>query len=191
MSYHVPYPLIHPLVERLRENGARLTDKAMQALNLAAQDVKSHGYKKLYDDSLFTGVLLSRGAITGFFESLGISTSGIIEEAHRPLRFEYRERFGRPRHREKHKRRRNIPIRDAGSTSPDDDSKKDVLSGLSGEVTTKDLALSALEMPARSLTIAGAAIQCAPFVARRGLVRRSARPAPAQHVSRLCGNYFA
>lgn len=141
MSSQQEHPLIQPLLDRLADQGAALTDKALQSLNLAAYDAKDYQYRELYDDSLFTGVLRSHGAVTGLFQSLGVNPLEIIDRVHAPLRpsQEYRRTYARTRERQKRKRRHERPIRAEGIP---------LLRGLHGDVTSQDLFLNALKMPA-------------------------------------------
>lgn len=134
-------PLIQPLLDKLAEQGAALTDKALQSLNLAAYDAKDYQYRELYDDSLFTGVLRSHGAVTGLFQSLGVDALEIVDGVHAPLApsKEYRRTYAWTRERQKRKRRHERPIRDEGIP---------LLRGLHGDITSQDLFLNTLKMPA-------------------------------------------
>ncbi|WP_299617432.1 Shedu anti-phage system protein SduA domain-containing protein [Pelagibius sp.] len=135
--------LIEPIFELLSRQDAKLSDKALQSLNLAAYDVKDFEYRDLYDDSLFTGVLRSHGAATGLFESLDVDPLVIIEDAHAPLteQSEYRRNYARTRERTKKMRRHRRPIRE----TPD---RPHVLDGLTGKVKSDDLLLASIQRPA-------------------------------------------
>lgn len=169
------YPLIGPLLEQLEAHGISLTEKSLQSLNLASYDAKQYEYRQLYDDSVFSGVIRAHGAVTGLFQSLGLDPLDVIEQVHSPLPQgeEYRKTYSKTRDVSKKKRRHHRPLRQFGThhdpplrpylLASDDDREHyngTIFAGLQGTVTSKDLFLRAMAMPAvwRSLHRSGLSI---------------------------------
>ena len=142
--------LLKPVLEKLASQGAELTDKALQSLKLAANDAKENCYRNLYDDSLVTGVLRSHGAVTGLFQSLGIDPLTVVDEVHArlPGNLEYRKTYTQTRDHRRLERRRERPIQDGSTDRLQQTDSPRLLDSLQGDITSNDLFLRALQMPA-------------------------------------------
>lgn len=146
--------LIAPLLEIFRENGVDLTDKARQALILAAEDAKTQEYRSLYDDSILVGLIRSQGSITHLLSSMGIDLETFIQEIHGPvpdLNDDYRKDYRNKRLQKDRRRKKKKPFGLAGA--PDAQTREtgelpERLSHLSGTVDSEALFTAVLSMPA-------------------------------------------
>ncbi|EPF7979260.1 Shedu anti-phage system protein SduA domain-containing protein [Vibrio harveyi] len=141
--------IISPIIETLKSQGVKLSDKSKQALSVAGYEAKDRRYRYLYDDNILSGLVKTNTICTGLFESFSLEPSDILTNVYLPLpkHIEYRQPHGKVSE-VRQKRLYKQGLRQGSTDTRLYSTREDLLEGLTGYITTTDLLLQALSKPA-------------------------------------------